>query len=307
MRRITLFTVLQLFLVACGVSAQRDDRFSSRTEEPAEVGREATLSTERDDRFSSRTEDLAGIQRQAILKEARLVQEPHWAGEYYYGDGLGVNVSLTLAPGSGFVFEWHGCLGLYDRNLGTVETVGDRIVLKPEFVNNRKGFQGIATEFYWIRWGERSYLVATDKVQDFCNSINGGFEPRDGEHGRFLLKEGDRSKAASGKPLFPRGIRDCVLDKPIGGQILAVSKGRLRPSCCGFNFRDTEATISVGRALGVTLGMEFFTSSDARLESAKVVDLLDETATVLFAQFEGDPSPQVGWRMSTRRRNRGWN
>src|SRR4030095_1837931 len=46
-----------------------------------------------------------------------------WAGDYYRGDGLGVNVSLLIAPEAGFVFTWDGCLGRYDWNYGNVRVV----------------------------------------------------------------------------------------------------------------------------------------------------------------------------------------
>ena len=252
------------------------------------------------DRFSSQTKRAAQLQKEAIASEARLLRDQDWVGEYYEGDGTGVNVSLALAPKSGFVFEWQGCLGIYDRNLGAIEVDGSRIVLRPDFPNERRGFQGIATEFYSIRWGARSYLVPTGEVQDFCNDINAGVEPRNEMHGSHLLKRGDEDEPAPGKPVFPDSVRDCLLDEPIEAKVAAVAEPRLRSSAADFNFRDTEATINVGRNHGVAPGMEFFLRSRNRYASAKIVDIEDETSTILFRQFEEDPKPEVGWRMSTR-------
>jgi hypothetical protein len=39
-------------------------------------------------------------------------------GEYYSGDGLGVNWTVSLTEEGRFEFAWHGCLGLYDSNEG---------------------------------------------------------------------------------------------------------------------------------------------------------------------------------------------
>ncbi|HKA16170.1 MAG TPA: hypothetical protein VKH41_14200 [Myxococcota bacterium] len=38
----------------------------------------------------------------------------------------------------------------------------------------------------------------------------------------------------------------------------------------------------------------------SRCASAEIVDLEDDTSTVLFVQFDDDPVPEAGWRMSTR-------
>jgi hypothetical protein len=38
------------------------------------------------------------------------------AGEYYFGDGNGVNCSLTVKPESRFSLTWRGCLGVYYQN-----------------------------------------------------------------------------------------------------------------------------------------------------------------------------------------------
>lgn len=43
-----------------------------------------------------------------------------WAGCWYTGDGLGTNVTLWLAPDTGCVTRWTGCLGLYGANWGSV-------------------------------------------------------------------------------------------------------------------------------------------------------------------------------------------
>jgi hypothetical protein len=52
-------------------------------------------------------------------KAKLLFAESELPGQYYLGDGLGVNCSLELHPDHRFRFVWRGCLGMYDRNQGT--------------------------------------------------------------------------------------------------------------------------------------------------------------------------------------------
>jgi hypothetical protein len=117
-----------------------------------------------------------------------LLKVDSWAGHYYYGDGLGVNVELSLAPKSGFAFTWNGCLGLYDMNYGDVVESSGKIRLVPKLPNEHKPFEGISQEFLPIVWGDRHYLIAAEEVVKFANAVNAGFEPREGAWGTFLLR-----------------------------------------------------------------------------------------------------------------------
>jgi len=40
-------------------------------------------------------------------------------GKFYYGDGLGLNLNLTIAEDQTFNCNWHGCLGAYGVCSGT--------------------------------------------------------------------------------------------------------------------------------------------------------------------------------------------
>ena len=68
------------------------------------------------DKHSASAATTAASKRQEIQAEITQLGYHKWAGEYYAGGGLGVNTSVIIAPKAGYVFEWHGCLGLYDRN-----------------------------------------------------------------------------------------------------------------------------------------------------------------------------------------------
>ena len=104
---------------------------------------------------SDKAERTASARRGEIEAEIKSLADHPWAGSYDYGDGLGVNVSSILAPKAGYVFEWHGCLGLYDRNYGAVAS--QQGALRPAFTfpNRKGGFHGIAEKLLPVAWGER--------------------------------------------------------------------------------------------------------------------------------------------------------
>jgi hypothetical protein len=53
------------------------------------------------------------------------------AGNYYRGDGLGYNISLTLKENGKYTAEWHGCLGKYGEASGTWSLTDKRITFTP--------------------------------------------------------------------------------------------------------------------------------------------------------------------------------
>src|SRR5579872_1531294 len=85
------------------------------------------LSQSPTDKTSKESIQVSEERKTRILAEIETLKSHEWAGSYYYGDGLGVNVSLVLAPQNGFVFDWTGCLGLYDLNYGNIVEKDGRI------------------------------------------------------------------------------------------------------------------------------------------------------------------------------------
>src|ERR1051325_7519917 len=75
----------------------------------------ASASSQADEaKTSDKHQDEAERRLARIKAEIARLRDHEWAGEYYWGDGLGANVSLVVSPKSGFVFTWNGCMGLYD-------------------------------------------------------------------------------------------------------------------------------------------------------------------------------------------------
>jgi hypothetical protein len=52
-------------------------------------------------------------------------------GEYYMGDHLGKNLTLTLLPTQSYFLTWHGCEGLYGAAIGKWRIQSDHLVLEP--------------------------------------------------------------------------------------------------------------------------------------------------------------------------------
>ena len=157
------------------------------------------------EKTSAPAEARATAIREGVRRDVQVLGPEHpWAGTYYFGDGLGANVSLALSPAAGFLFEWHGCLGLYDRNYGQVTVNGARLHLLPELESSHDGFQGLVATLVAIPWGPRRYLVPADKIKDFCNAVNSAREPRTRVHGiSSFCAGGMRTKRHQDHRLFP--------------------------------------------------------------------------------------------------------
>ncbi|MEN6450205.1 MAG: hypothetical protein ABFC96_06925 [Thermoguttaceae bacterium] len=258
------------------------------------------------DKISEKAEKTAATFRKSIEAEIKTLKKHDWAGQYYEGDGLGVNVSLGLAPKSGFLFEWHGCMGLYDRNYGAVSFDKGKIHLSCTLPNKRKGFQGIAEEFTPIAWGERKYLVPSDDIVGFCNDVNDGSEPRKGMHGSYLLRDGDEKKEAKGVPTVPAEFRPYLLSHPVEAEIVVVGNATTRPSVCEWKFKDTPVVLNRGKKQGLLKGMKLHvTKPNNVVESVEITKAEDERCEAVMTQVgEKEAGPQVGWKLSTRCR---WN
>jgi hypothetical protein len=141
------------------------------------------------------------------------------AGDYYFGDGLGVNCSLELSAQGKFTFQWRGCLGTYDFNDGGASVKDGILHLSPHKPNLRDGFRGTPTEFYPVRWGARCYLVPTNEIVEFCSDVNQGTEPRRLNYGHYYMRRSDADKPIAGKPSVPEQWNKFFLEQPVRGKI----------------------------------------------------------------------------------------
>jgi hypothetical protein len=276
--------VLIVLLFGYGVNGQH---FRAQAEELAQRDSKASIAA-------------SDAQLKTIRRELRKLKNHDWAGEYYYGDGLGVNVSLALAPQSGFVFSWHGCLGLYDLNYGEVAFANGTVRLLFRYPNDIRGFQGIAPELLPVRWGDRHYLIPTDRIVQFTNAINAGTEPSTLFGGRspdFLLRLGDETKKIAGQPNLSNEYLSYILTEPIKAKISSVNETHVEQSR-----RITSITLDVGSADGLKRGMELYVQSPSRLsDTALVTSVSEHSARAVIEQMElNDPVPATDWSLSTK-------
>ena len=194
---------------------------------------------------------------------------PAWAGKYRRGDGLGVNVNVSIAPKGGFVFTWYGCLGRYDANYGAVAEKNGDLAFEFELPDSPGSRPGIASAFVPVRWGDRQYLIALDQAREFANAVNSGREPCQQSCSEFLLREGDELIDVNGRPEMPKEWARYLLAKPIEAEFVRLLETSVEPDTQGsadepYAWRRMTIQISAGRNQGVWEGMTFYdTAPDA--------------------------------------------
>lgn len=259
-----------------------------------------------DPRFSEKSVADGAIREARIKEEIKSSKVNDWAGEYHYGDGLGINVFLMIAPKSGFTFTWVGCMGVYDRNFGDVVFTDDKITLVFTYPNIREGFQGIAPELVPVLWGERHYLIPANGFVRFANAINGGYEPATGFRTfgtSFLLKQGDKEKSAFGRPQMPAEFQHLLLVRPIRAKTVTVGESRIDVD--GYDparkNRITQIVVSAGRSTGAFVGMELHVISPSRIWETAIITKVGELSSEAEIAQSGlnEPAPSVNWKFST--------
>jgi hypothetical protein len=244
---------------------------------------------------------------EAITAEAGQLNGHPWAGKYYAGDGTGFNFGIVIAPASGFVYTWSGCMGLYNHNHGLVAQDENHLTLircEPE--EDENGRTAAPAELVVVPWGERTYLLRPDELTSFYNAVNAGDEPREGSFGSFLLREDDWKKKAEGVPDIPLELRPWLRSEPLKARIAAV--GKTRGSGREWEVRQTAIRIDVGRHDGVFVGMEFNVAEpgDHILSTVRVVQVGERQSLAHYEEmFVGkqSPRPVAGWKLSSRRKH----
>lgn len=142
-----------------------------------------------DDRakFTEVSEKTANVKREQIRAEINKLERHDWAGEYRGGTGFGDASSLLLAPSSGYLYVNYGCVGIADRNYGTVVLKDGPIRLSFTFENTQHGPFGIASEMALVKWDERRFLISANELIGFCNKVNQGVA----QHSIYLQRLGE--------------------------------------------------------------------------------------------------------------------
>lgn len=193
--------------------------------------------------------------REAIASELQQLQGHAWAAEYYEGDGMGANISMSLAPQSGVTATLTGCTGLYGSNEGRIQEQPDGRLRFRFNRANARGFGGFPADVMPVRWGARRYLIPDSRMREFVNAINLGHEPRTRPHGRFLLARGDEAKPVTGMPGLPDRILQTIRHTPLDVGVLNVEP-RPDKRVDGFCENRYRVTVDHGNADGLVPGVE---------------------------------------------------
>ena len=151
-------------------------------------------------------------------------------GEYYQGDGLGFNLTLTLHENSEFSFTWDGCLGRYAEVKGTYTLTAGVVELEPEKPLDEESRAVLDLRLLPVPWGKRMYLVPMDALPSFLRDINQRDEPRSREGGLFYLRSNDWKKKAEGVAQLPEPWSSWILPAVIFARIetrISSHRGRI--------------------------------------------------------------------------------
>lgn len=217
----------------------------------------------------------AAIKARAARIEAELetldrdaLPEGHWArefaGRYYTGDGLGTNAGILIAPQSGAAYLNYGCLGLYGGNHGDiVEVLPDGVRLDLELPTDRDISKFLDKRMYFVRWGERRYLVPESEMLRLVNNYNeGGYARRSMFGIPRLQAPGVRTRdwdepVPAGRPELPAEYAKLLRDEPITLKVTKVTPVRRNAVTGPVSSERCTIEFEGGTKSGVYEGMEF--------------------------------------------------
>lgn len=211
--------------------------------------------------------------RDEVLAELATKPADEWAGEYFEGDGLGVNSTLYLGAKSGVAATWFGCMGLYGANEGNVERTGDKTLAfhfsKP---NPDRWLGSFPDAVRTVRWGQRRYLIPQSRQIDFVNAINRGMEPGNDAHSMFLLARGDHDKPVWHLPDLPDTLLALIRRTPVVIRVLSVAAETEKRRSADFATCTFRMRMAVPEGVELVPGLDF-ESTDARMyDTATVVE-----------------------------------
>lgn len=230
---------------------------------------------------------------------------PHpWAGLYTCGDGLGMNVGIAIAPNHGVVYTWHGCLGLYGWNSGTIKAVqDDRILLDLDYAPDGSFDEYLSPTLYRVQWDGRHYLVPEGEMQDFCNDARGRAWPfRTPDSRVYPLRETEREKPMNGEPRIPAPFDRLMRPDPLQGTVLSVGEPeRFFDRRWEQKMWRVRLEVDRGSEAGLFEGLKLYPpGQDWHANTAVLTELTDESAVLWIKSTANRPAIEVGTVFSSR-------
>ncbi|MBI5246961.1 MAG: hypothetical protein HY923_07245 [Elusimicrobia bacterium] len=224
---------------------------------------------------------LARIQEEAVV----LGSSHPWAGNYYRSE-----VSMHVAPRSGYARIMSYCIGPDDYEVGSVHEKDGAIILTQSWPTGR-------SELFPVRWGARRYLLDKDELISFANYVNGGTEPRADLRGSFFLRDGDQNISVKGLPDLPEPGRSLLLANPLSARVIHAGGYRPAGTEFGNRQRNREIILGIGRRSGARARMEFVKLGVGRA----TIERVGENSSFAMLREDGKTGEvQKGQMFSTR-------
>ena len=274
LRRAIFAAFLSCIASACSRDETSSNSFQSGPYDPAFVEQVKTMS-------------------ERIRAEASTQPAHPFAGQYFQGDGLGVNLTLDIGPSGAYTLSWHGCLGLYHLEHGTAAFEGSAVRLRPAPGTPKNDFR-VDRELTRVPWGKRTYLLAGSDMASFVEWINKDYEPRRAPHGSFYLRDGDEALPAEGDPELPADFKERL--HPLAtAAVLSVGAERA-VGANDPNYVARTVTLDIGANRGVT-DDTIFRPTDGRPLKFFVVRVARETCDAEISGARGGIDVAVGSRV----------
>lgn len=252
---------------------------------------------------------LAAIDVELLLHDREHPFKEDWAhayaGEYSGGDGLGMNLSLKLAPESGVAFRWTSCLGIVDENHAEITKADDSgLWLKPAIDPTLLPRSYIDERMYFVNWRSRRFLVSRSLMIDFCNKCNRGWS--DSDLARWCPsapRTGDIDPAEP--PRVPSEYSQFLRDKPLHAEAIAVRDLATRDWESGEISLITTAIVelNIGHADGVYEQLKFLSIPGQTNAELEIIEVHEHTSLgrlhLYSKKGEAPPKPDKGWRFKS--------
>lgn len=249
-----------------------------------------------------------------------------WAGEYYVGDGLGMNVQILVAPDAGITYTWHGCMGLYDGNHGQITGTFDlNDDAKPDgltiewTLHPQTDYDFDSERFFFVPWlgpdgaVARRYLVPEDQMLAVVNDVLSGwgddlfFAPRLHEldaEGQLMRRWNDA--AVVGAPHVPEPWASMLSSPADFGLVTHVENPTIAVITRGVESTTCRVTIDAGASDGVFLGLRARYGQPFATSTLTAIEVNDGSSVFEFQSFNSEGTavsvPAVGERIRLRGR-----
>jgi hypothetical protein len=142
-------------------------------------------------------------------------------GDFFSGESIFINTDGS------FEYYWGSDIGSTEMR-GFIDVFNGKFSLIP-FNPNIKSELDYHMENYSplipVLWGERRYMVPEFEIVQFCNHVNGGYEPSDSFNQYTFLNTEDQDNPTGGRDEFPKEIGWCILHEQVIGLVTAKENG----------------------------------------------------------------------------------